>query len=151
MRRGIARAVLIAMMLAGSAAAASADEASVNAAIDADLGDHALYQTTISAFQDAVANRNKQDVAAFVRYPIVVTINGHKRTIRSSAAFVAAYDQIMTPDIVDAVTKQQYGDLFVNDQGIMFGNGEVWIHGLCLDRGCRHFVPKVVTIQHTGS
>ena len=91
------------------------------------------------------------DVAAFVRYPIVVRIDGHKRTIGSSAAFIKAYDQIMTPDIVAAVKGQKYEDLFVNYQGVMFGDGEVWINGICLDRQCKHTVPKVVTIQHTDT
>jgi len=144
---------LLALVVAGSLAlpALAASEADVNASIDKNLGDHARYETTIKAFQQSVADGSKQDVAAFVRYPIVVTINGRKRTITSAAAFVKAYDAIMTPDIVAAVKGQKYEDLFVNYQGVMFGTGEVWINGICLDRKCKSFVPKVVTIQHGPS
>ncbi|MDR3473886.1 MAG: hypothetical protein P4M09_19690 [Devosia sp.] len=129
---------------------AYADDASVNAAIDHNLGDHAIYEPAIKAFQQAVSDGNEADVAAFVRYPIVVEVNGGKQTIKSPEAFERAYAAIMTPDIVDAVKSQQYGDLFVNYQGIMFGNGQVWLNGVCLDRKCRHFVVQVITIQHTG-
>jgi hypothetical protein len=142
--------ILAAIAALALAAPARAGDADVNGAIDRSLGDHALYETAIRSFQQAVSDASKEDVAAFVRYPIVVEVNGRKRTIKSSAAFIAAYDQIMTPDIVAAVKSQKYGDLFVNSEGVMFGDGEVWIDGICLDRGCSHFVPKVITIQHTG-
>jgi len=129
---------------------ALADDASVNKAIDAHLGSHAIYEPAIKAFQQAVTDGNKADVAAFIRYPIPVEIGGRKREIRSPEAFERAYDAIMTPDVVDAVKAQKYGELFVNYQGIMFGNGQVWLDGVCLDRKCRHFVVQVITIQHAG-
>ena len=153
MFRKVVAVALAAIVFAGSAVlpALAASEADVNAAIDSSLGDHARYETTIKALQQAVIDGHKQDVAAFVRYPIVVTIGNRKRTITSAAAFVKAYDSIMTPDIVAAVKGQKYEDLFVNYQGVMFGNGEVWINGICLDRKCKSFVPKVVTIQHGPS
>ena len=139
---------LVAALLAVTPALA--DEASVNRSIDQLLGSHAIYEPAIKAFQQAVIDGNKQDVAAFIRYPIPVEIGGRKRSIRSEAAFVKSYDAIMTPAIVAAVKKQNYGDLFVRDQGVMFGNGEVWMNGVCTDRHCRHFVVQVLTIQHTG-
>lgn len=146
-------AALLATAIAGGGAfpAIAASDADVNAAIESNLGNHARYETTIKAFQQAVTDGHKQDVAAFVRYPIVVSIGGRKRTITSAAAFVKAYGSIMTPDIVGAVKSQKYEDLFVNYQGVMFGSGEVWINGICLDRKCKSFVPKVVTIQHGSS
>jgi hypothetical protein len=144
----LAAIVAVLMLSAGGAVAGS--EADVNARIDQVLGDHAIYETAIEAFQQAVRDGRKADVAAFIRYPIRVEIDGRKRTIRSSRAFVRDYDEIMTPDIVAAVKSQKYADLFVNDRGIMFGDGEVWVNGICLDRGCKRFVPQVETIQHTG-
>ena len=145
------RPVLAALVWAALALPASAATvADVNARIDAVLGSHARYETTIEAFQQAVADGRREDVAAFVRYPIVVSIEGRRRTIRSSAEFVRNYSAIMTPDIVGAIKNQKYQDLFVNAQGIMFGNGEAWINGICLARECRQWVPKVVTLQHTG-
>jgi hypothetical protein len=132
-------------LLAGPAFAASA--ADVNARIDDVLGNSARYQTAIEAFQHAAATENKEDVAAFVRYPIRVSIDGKKTTIRSAAMFVKRYDAIMTPAIVAAIKGQKYEDLFVNDQGVMFGNGQAWLDGVCLDRKCRQSVIQVITLQ----
>ncbi len=147
LKAGIAIGVVL--LLAASPALA-ASEADVNASIDSLLGNSARYETMLKLFQQSVAKDDKPDVAAFVRYPIVVDIGGKKRTIRTAAQFIKSYDQIMTPDIVGAVTSQKYEDLFVRDQGVMFGQGEVWVNGICLDKKCDNFVPKVITIQHTG-
>jgi hypothetical protein len=48
------------------------------------------------------------------------------------------------------IKQQNYGDLFINDQGVMFGRGEVWINGICADSGCKRFDVKVVTIRGTS-
>ena len=81
-------------------------------------------------------------------YPINVSINGRKTTIRNAKAFVANYDAIMTPDIVATVKNQKYEDLFVNYQGVMFGRGQIWVNGVCKDKACKTQDVKVITIQH---
>ncbi len=35
----------------------------------------------------------------------------------------------------------------VNDQGVMLGQGEMWINGVCLDTACKRVDVKIVTIQ----
>ena len=142
---GIVLVALLAALEARPAMAASVAE--VNARIDGVLGNSKLYQTSIDAFQQAVASGHKEDVAAFIRYPIKVTIDGQTKVIRSPDAFVKQYDRIMTPDIVKAVKDQTYGDLFVNDQGVMFGNGQVWLDAVCIGSKCRQSVVQVVTLQ----
>ena len=129
--------------------AASVDD--VNAQIDRVLGNHARYETTINAFQQAVAAGSKEDVAAFVRYPIPVSVGGKKVIINSEGAFIKNYDAIMTPGIVGAIKAQKYEDLLVNSQGVMFGNGQAWLHGICLDRKCRQSVVMVITLQDASA
>jgi hypothetical protein len=129
---------------------AFADEASVNAAIDSVLGDHTEYQPVIEAFQQAVADHDAEGVAALVAYPITVKIDGRKKTIKDADAFVEDYDAIMTPGITEAIAKQDYGDLFVRDQGVMFGNGQAWLNGICRDDACDKFDVKVITIQEAN-
>ena len=137
-------------LLIGSARPALADEASVNQSIDEQLGDHTKYQAVIVALQKAVAEHDAKGVAALVSYPIGVEINGKETNVKSPKVFEENYDGIITPSIADAITKQQYSDLFVNYQGIMFGDGEVWISGICNDDECKEFDAKVSTIQDTS-
>jgi hypothetical protein len=144
-RRVAALSVVLACLAAGPAWAATAAE--VNARIESVLGHAKLYETSIKAFQQAVAAGREQDVAAFIRYPIKVTIDGRTKVIRSPDAFIKQYDGIMTPDIVNAVKNQAYGDLFVNDQGVMFGDGQVWMDAICIGSKCRQSVIQVMTLQ----
>jgi hypothetical protein len=142
------RSLLTATLIAATTMPALAETADgVNARIDNLLGNHALYETTINAFQQAVAAGTKEDVAAFVRYPIMVAISGRKTAIRSADDFIKNYDAIMTTAITDAIKAQKYEDLFVNDQGVMFGRGQAWVDGICLDRKCKTSVVKVITLQ----
>jgi hypothetical protein len=144
-RRGMALSAALVCLVAGPACAATVAE--VNARIESVLGHAKLYERSILAFQHAVATDREQDVAAFIRYPIKVTIDGQAQVVRSPDAFLKQYDQIMTPDIVNAVKSQAYGDLFVNDQGVMFGDGQVWMDAICIGSKCRQSVIQVVTLQ----
>jgi hypothetical protein len=134
----------------GGVQPALADDETVNSQIDAILGDHTQYEPVIRAFQQAVVDHDAEGVADLVNYPIKVSIDGSRTSIRSAAAFVENYDAIITPDMADAIAAQNYGSLFVRDQGVMFGSGEVWISGICLDSGCQTVDVKVSTIQHAN-
>jgi len=119
----------------------------VNQSLDTVLGGHAPYETVIRAFQAGVTAHDAAAVAALVRYPITVRAGGKKLVVRNAATFVRNYDAIVTPPIAQAITAQKYDELMVNGQGVMFGSGEAWINGVCLDAACKRVDPKVVTIQ----
>ncbi len=126
-----------------------ADDKRVDAAIDRVLGDHRKYRVVIDAYQKAVVAGDKLAVAELVRYPLQVTIDGNRNSIKDAAGFVQHYAQIITPDIARVVEEQQYSELMVNQQGVMFGNGETWISGICKpgSADCSEFEVKVITIQ----
>jgi ketosteroid isomerase-like protein len=145
-RRSPIAAAVFCLMLEMTAALAQ-DEKAVNRSIDTVLGDHARYQAAIGKLQTAVAAKDAAAVAALVSYPINVAVAGKKTVIKNADAFVQNYEKIVTPTIASAVTTQKYGELMVNAQGVMFGNGEVWLNGICLDKACKQSEPKVVTIQ----
>ena len=59
-------------------------------------------------------------------------------------------DEIVTEETVAAVSGQSYESLFASDQGIMFGNGQVWMSGVCEDDACERWDVKIITIQSTA-
>lgn len=134
-------------------ASAVDDHTAINASIDRLLGDHTRYQAVIEAYQRAVARGDKAAVAALVEYPIKVDIDGDKATIGDPAAFVRDYDKIVTPAIARAIEAQKYSELMVNGKGVMFGNGETWINGICKEGSadCSQVEVKVVAIQAGAS
>ena len=123
------------------------DHAAVNARIDNVLGDHAPYERAVLAFRSAVQAGDRDAVAAMVAYPFTARLERGELRIADAAAFVARYDDIVTPSIARAIGGQRYADLFVNQRGVMFGNGEAWINGACADAVCAHPDVRVVAIQ----
>ena len=126
-----------------------ADLKNVDQSIDTLLGDHTKVHQLVTDLQQAVAQHDAPAVAALVHYPIRVKLHGKPTYLNNAHAFIKNYDHIITPDIAAVIQNQKYEDLFVNYQGAMFGNGEVWITGFCIDDACKPPDIKIGTIQST--
>lgn len=125
----------------------TAGDAAVEQAIETLLGDAAAYREVFDRLQRGVKTADKQAVAALVEYPINVEIDGKSHVIRDAPAFIELWDQIITPGIASVITSQRFADLRVNYQGVMFGDGQVWLTGICPDDACATSDIRVVTIQ----
>lgn len=125
-------------------------DADTDAAVDTTLGDHTAYRTAFDAIHKAVIDGDKAGFAAWVSYPIGVTADGEEMKLSDAAQFEEHYDNILTDEIKDAITAQKWQDVFVNYQGIMYGNGQVWLTGICKDDKCGAFDVRIVTIQSTA-
>ena len=131
------------------AQAAPSATAALDKSIDLSVGDHVKVQRILTELQAAVAKHNAAAVAALVHYPIKVNPGKKPFTVKNEKAFIKDYDNIITPDIQTAIFKQKYENLFVNSEGAMIGDGEVWITGFCLDKSCKQSDIKIGTIQDT--
>lgn len=132
----------------GAAAVADdAGRAQVNQSIEEVLGDPMVYEPAILAFQKAVAAHDAAAVAQMADYPFKAHIAGKPTTIKDAAAFIAAYDRIVTPAIAKVVSEQKYAELAVSGKGVMFGNGEAWINGICQDNECKRVDVRVIALQ----
>ncbi len=142
------RLLLIAfsVILAGSPTS-RADEASVDEQIETLLGPASDYKELFYAFKVALEEGKSDIVVSLVNYPITVRIDGNEETYASEAELLDGYDDVFTDAILEAVANQEYGDLFVNSEGVMIGNGEVWITGICDDNACSTATPRIMTIQ----
>ena len=127
--------------------ARAVEEQAVDARIDRVLGDHAPYRAAFARLQRAVAAEDAATVAAMVDYPFTATIDGRKTAIEDADAFVAQYARVVTPAVAEVVAKQRYADLAVSQRGVMFGDGQAWLNGICGDDACTAQKVKVVAIQ----
>ena len=143
----IAGALLSPTLLAAQAVPSAT--AALDKSIDLSVGDHVKVQQILTQLQQAVAKHNAPAVAALVHYPIKVNPGKKPFTIKNEKAFIKDYDRIITADIQDAILKQKYENLFVNSEGAMIGDGEVWITGFCRDKSCKQSDIKIGTIQDT--
>ncbi len=130
----------------GAGARTEADQA-VDASIERVLGDPAPYRDVVERLQAAVASDDAAAVAALVRYPIQVQIDGTPTTLDNEQAFIGRYGDFMTPAIRNAIVGTRYADLFVNQDGVMLGDGQAWISGTCQDDACDDVDVRVVTLQ----
>ena len=126
------------------------DPLAVNQAIDEALGDHVRYEAVIRQLQQAVAANDAAAVATLVDYPFATVRDGQSLKITDAEAFVRDYDRIMTPPIAEAIKRQRYSELMVNYKGVMFGNGEAWVNGICRDDACKNVDVRVVALQPTS-
>lgn len=126
------------------------DPLAVNQAIDEVLGDHVRYEAVIRQLQQAVTATDEAAVAALVEYPFSTVRDGQPLKVADADAFVREYDRIMTPAIAEAIKRQKYSQLMVNYKGVMFGNGEAWVNGICKDEACKDVDVRVVALQPTS-
>ena len=109
--------------------------------------DPARYRAVIEGFQTAVRAGDGAAAAAFVNFPIELEVAGERRIVRDAAEFAAHFDAIVTPEIAAAVADEPLSEMMLNYQGVMLGQGEVWVSGICSDAACADPEIRVVAIQ----
>ncbi len=129
---------------AGAADTPASANGDVRQRIEQVLGDAAQYETVFNAFQKAVNGGDRAAVVEEVRFPLNIA-NGAR--ITGPGEFQRNYERILTPAVRKAIAAQEFDDVMVNQQGVMIGDGQVWLNGSCLDQACSRTVVKVVTIQ----
>lgn len=150
-RTTLTRLIVLTMLaFIPAAALAQSSRADIDKSIDDNVGDHVKFQQFMATLQQAVAKHDAAGVAALVSYPITVNPGKNSLVLRTPQAFIASYDKVVTPPIASVIEQQKYENLFVNYQGAMFGNGELWIAGICKDKACIHSDIKIRTIQNTA-
>lgn len=84
----------------------------------------------VSKIKNYILNDNKEQLAEEIEYPINVVINSKKVQIKNKDDLINNYDKIFTVDYKKAISNAPTRYLFTNYQGVMLGNGEVWINDI---------------------
>lgn len=110
--------------------------------------DQTRAEQFLANLQKAVAQEDKVAVSKMVSYPIDVHIHGKSKEIGKSATLVENYAAIMTDKVTAAIKDQKPGDLFVNAQGVMIGDGEIWYTAVCQDAACDQAPVQIIAINN---
>jgi len=78
------------------------------------------------AFWLAVKADDRARVAAALRYPIEVAIDGRRQSLAAPKDFLDRYDRILTPPWREALLHRIPHGMFANARGVMLGQGEAW-------------------------
>jgi hypothetical protein len=93
--------------------------------------------------KQAMAADDRTAIAGMVNYPLRVnSAAGRPRFYRNAAALRANYARVFTPEIKEAIAAAKPADLFARDQGVMIGNGEIWMNEIGGSM-------KIITVNHT--
>lgn len=93
----------------------------------AGIDDPKAFTQFLSNLQNSVRSNDKKAVAELMYYPLNVNKNGKTTKIYTSKQFVSKYDQVITKRVKQQLLAQKVDKLFVNSEGVMIGNGEMWI------------------------
>ena len=141
-----ALALAAALLAATPAFAQTADD--VNSQIDTILGSHEIYQTAIETIQEALADGDVAGIAGYIPFGEPIKVNGEDMVIADEAELTDRFDELFNDKVVTAVVGQDYGSLFVNQDGIVFGEGELWLSGICVDEACEDVFINIVAINN---
>ncbi|OEZ00035.1 MULTISPECIES: hypothetical protein [Stenotrophomonas] len=129
-----------------AATPAAPSEGGARERIDSLLGNADKYESVFNDLQRGIAAGDRAAVAGLMRYPVRVSIAGKSQQVKDAASFQRDYDKIVTPSLTKLIGEQKFDELFVNWQGVMLGQGEVWINGVCPDNDCKNADVKVNNI-----
>ena len=121
--------------------------AELNARLEQLFGASEPFAEAFSAIQAAIVGDDRETVAQWVAYPFHVSYDDQEIVAETPEDFIAEYDEIVTDDIVEAVAGQQYDALFANDEGVMVGDGQMWLTMICRDEACARSDVRISAIQ----
>jgi hypothetical protein len=95
----------------------------------AGLGNPADVKQFINRLVIASEPQNRTELARMVRYPLRVHKAGKViMTYKTTQSVVRDFTKIFTPKVKFAIHCAQYDTLFINYQGAMLGDGELWFN-----------------------
>ncbi|WP_099191573.1 hypothetical protein [Tepidibacter mesophilus] len=92
----------------------------------AGIDNPAEFEEMFNEVKRLVFKGDKNKVSEYVIYPLKVNHDGSTREIATEDEFIKNYDNIFTERVKEALSNQDVKDTFINYQGVMVGDGEVW-------------------------
>ena len=124
----ILRILLISMVFATQAAAQNIGKDCPDLSV---TGMHSKEQlfSFVSTLKKAIAAKDIQNISKTIIFPLRVnTHNSKSYQVKNEREFNNLFSKIFTPAVINAIQIQNPNDLFCRDQGVMIGQGEVWIN-----------------------
>ncbi|MGE3261012.1 MAG: hypothetical protein AB7K68_04455 [Bacteriovoracia bacterium] len=78
----------------------------------------------LGKLQTAAAAKDVGALSKLANYPLRV---GKKGRIKNESVLKRKFSKVFTPKVLNAIAKLNRDDLFCSYQGVMVGDGEVWI------------------------
>lgn len=93
----------------------------------AGIDDPTEFTTYFAKLQKAVKDNKPAKVADLISYPMNLNKDNKNYVIYNKDEFLKKYDRIFTSLVREKLLAQKVDKVFVNYQGIMVGDGDLWI------------------------
>lgn len=103
----------------------------------------AAARAFLGELQRTVGVTDRLAACALIKYPL----RHRDGPVADALACQRRYAEIFTADVIDAIRSQDFEKLFVNAQGVMLGDGQVWFAAVCLDRSCAQSELRVTAVN----
>ncbi|MEI1251812.1 hypothetical protein [Rhizobium aouanii] len=104
-------------------------------------GDAASFDRPLRQLVRAMRSGDGETIAGLAEYPLTVKANGETYDVENAEDFIDNFDD-------RAVGRQQYDDLFVNNDGVMLAGGAVWMSAICEDNACEASHWAIIAINN---
>lgn len=84
------------------------------------------FEEMFNEVKKFVSEDNKEKVSEYILYPLRVNHDKSSTEIKTTDEFIKNYDNIFTEEVKKAFLNQDVKQTFVNYQGVMVGDGEIW-------------------------
>ena len=91
----------------------------------------------LQALKEAANSLSPDPIEPYIDYPFTARSPAGNIVIKSAKDLRRVFPRIFTDRVRSAILAQNLDDAFSNYQGVMIGNGQVWIAEVCRDRECR--------------
>ena len=91
----------------------------------------------LQALKEAANSMTPDPIEPYIEYPFTARSATGNIVIRSIKDLRRVFPRVFTERVRSAILAQNLDDAFSNYQGVMIGNGQVWIAEICRDRECR--------------
>lgn len=144
----ICAAALLALAFALQAPASAQTRDEVLDRIEMLHGESKAFVEVFEILTQEFRNGAIDGIALLGSYPMVVEANGEVYDIFRPQDLMDNFDRLVMPETQRALARQEFSALFVNAEGVMFLDGELWMALVCLDDACKESAWSITAINN---
>ena len=109
---------------------------------DAD-GFDAAFEIVTEAFRFG----DPTTIADLGSYPMQAFARNEAYDLLEQANLLDNFDDLLQPETQERIAAQDYSDLLVTADGVMFADGAMWMANVCLDETCSETTWAIITLN----
>jgi hypothetical protein len=114
----------------------------------ADLGyDPQQVYAVFAGVQAAFRARDVAKLSELISFPMLLKTPDASVRVQSARELGRYKDKIFSDDLRAVVSAQEFETLFLSSDGMMFGDGQIWLQAQCPDQACTTSMVRIVTIN----